>query len=101
MLTHRNSSLLGERGRAATIRETTASRRSHDKGLPQEHEGFDILVNGENRLFADFQLSAIASAGFHKEHYPEDTVQIRNRDRGSWIAMRWLRPDEAVCYRTP
>jgi len=26
--------------------------------------------------FADLELSAIASAGFHKEHYADDNVQI-------------------------
>ena len=44
--------------------------------------GFDIVINGENRLFADLELSAIASAGFHKEHWPQDTVQIRSRASG-------------------
>jgi hypothetical protein len=34
----------------------------------RENAGFDILINGENRLFAGLELSAIASAGFHKEH---------------------------------
>ena len=42
-------------------------------------EGFDIVVNGSDQCFADLELSAIAAAGFHKEHYPNDTVQIRNR----------------------
>jgi hypothetical protein len=49
---------------------------------PRKNEGFDIVINGENRLFADLELSAIASAGFHKEHYPADTVQIRTRADG-------------------
>ena len=47
--------------------------------VPREGAGFDIVINGADRLFADLELSAIASAGFHKEHYPDDTVQIRNR----------------------
>jgi hypothetical protein len=51
--------------------------------LLREDKGFDIVINGENRLFADLELSAIASAGFHKEHYPEDTVQIRTRADGT------------------
>jgi hypothetical protein len=34
-------------------------------------------------LFAELEVSAIASAGFHKEHYPEDTVQIRSRADGT------------------
>lgn len=42
-----------------------------------ENQGFDIIINGVNQLHADLELSAIASAGFHKEHYPADTVQIR------------------------
>lgn len=46
-------------------------------------EGFDIVINGVNELFADLELSAIASAGFHKENYPEDTVQIRRREDGT------------------
>ena len=45
--------------------------------------GFDVMINGENRHFADLALSAIACAGFHKEHFPEDTVQIRTRADGS------------------
>ena len=52
-------------------------------GVPRKDEGFDIVINGVNQLFADLELSAIASAGFHKEHYPEDTVQIRTRSDGT------------------
>ena len=51
--------------------------------VPREDEGFDIVINGVNRYFADLELSAIASAGFHKESSPEDTVQIRSRADGS------------------
>ncbi|HEU5093377.1 MAG TPA: hypothetical protein VFT30_11870 [Nitrospira sp.] len=47
-----------------------------------ENEGFDVVINGENKYFADLELSAIACAGFHKEHSPEDTVQIRTRASG-------------------
>jgi len=50
--------------------------------IPRKNEGFDVVINGENWLFADLELSAIASAGFHKEHYPGDTVQIRTRADG-------------------
>lgn len=50
-----------------------------DKGVKCESEGFDVVINGTNRFFAELELSAIASAGFHKESYPEDTVQIRTR----------------------
>ena len=50
---------------------------------PREDKGFDIVINGVNRLFADLEISAIASAGFHKENYPEDTVQIRTRVDGA------------------
>lgn len=46
-------------------------------------EGYDIVVNGVDRLFAELELSAIAAAGFHKEHYPGDTVQIRARSDGT------------------
>lgn len=46
-------------------------------------EGFDIVVNGSDECFADLELSAIAAAGFHKEHYPNDKVQIRNRSDGT------------------
>ena len=53
-----------------------------DEG-PRKNEGFDIVINGANYLFADLELSAIASAGFHKEHSPEDIVQIRNRADGT------------------
>lgn len=49
----------------------------------QEKEGFDIVINGATRLFADLEFSAIASAGFHKEHFPQDTVQIRTRADGT------------------
>jgi hypothetical protein len=52
-------------------------------GSPREDEGFDIVINGLNRLFADLELSAIASAGFHKENNPEDSVRIRNRADGT------------------
>jgi hypothetical protein len=45
--------------------------------------GFDVIINGANRHFSDLELSAIACAGFHKEHYPEDTVQIRTRADGT------------------
>ena len=51
--------------------------------VPRKHEGFDIIINGVNRLFADLELSAIASAGFLKGNYPEDTVQIRSRADGT------------------
>ena len=51
-------------------------------GVQQDGEGYDIVINGADRLFADLELSAIASAGFHKEHYPEDTIQIRSRATG-------------------
>ena len=54
--------------------------------LPK-HEGFDIVINGVNRHFADLELSAIASAGFHKENYPEDTVRIRARADGTLRAV--------------
>jgi hypothetical protein len=50
---------------------------------PEDKGGFDIVINGENRLFANLELSAIASAGFHKEHNPGDTVQIRTRADGT------------------
>ena len=50
-----------------------------DKGAGREAEGFDIVINGVNRFFAELEISAIASAGFHKENYPEDRVQIRAR----------------------
>ena len=45
----------------------------------QQKQGFDIVINGETRLFADLELSAIASAGFQKDSYPADKVQIRTR----------------------
>jgi hypothetical protein len=51
---------------------------------PRKNEGYDIVINGENVLFADLELSAIASAAFHKEHYPKDTVQIRSRADGAF-----------------
>jgi hypothetical protein len=54
-----------------------------NSGASPEREGFDIVINGVNKLFADLEVSAIASAGFHKEHYPEDTVQIRSRGDGN------------------
>jgi len=50
-----------------------------NKSEPHGAQGFDIVINGEDRLFAELEVSAIASAGFHKENYPEDTVQIRAR----------------------
>ena len=52
-------------------------------GVSRPDQGFDIVINGVNELFADLELSAIASAGFHKENYPEDTVQIRRRADGT------------------
>jgi hypothetical protein len=51
--------------------------------VSRKDEGFDIVINGVNRFFANLELSAIASAGFHKESYPEDTVQIRTRADGT------------------
>ena len=50
---------------------------------PRKNEGYDVVINGENRFFADLELSAIASAGFHKEHYPDDKIQIRTRADGN------------------
>jgi hypothetical protein len=44
-------------------------------GDSRGHEGYDIVINGVNTLFADLEVSAIASAGFHNENYPEDKVQ--------------------------
>ena len=32
--------------------------------------GFDIVINGIDRLFSELEISAIAAAGFHKENYP-------------------------------
>ena len=52
-------------------------------GVQQEDESFDIVVNGVNRWFAELEVSAIASAGFYKESYPENTVQIRTRADGT------------------
>ena len=52
-------------------------------GVQKKGDGFDIVINGADRLFADLELSAVASSGFHKEHYPEDTVQIRTRSDGT------------------
>ena len=52
-----------------------------------ENEGFDVVINGENKYFADLELSAIACAGFHKEHSPEDTVQIRTRAGGVLLTV--------------
>lgn len=54
-----------------------------NNGDAREREGFDIVINGVNQLFAELEVSAIASAGFHKEHYSEDTVQIRARADGT------------------
>jgi hypothetical protein len=54
-----------------------------NSGVSREREGFDIVINGVTELFAELEVSAIASAGFHKEHYPEDTVQIRSRADGT------------------
>ena len=54
---------------------------------PRKNAGYDIVINDETRLFADLELSAIASAGFHKEHYPQDTVQIRTRADGKLRAV--------------
>ena len=42
-------------------------------------KGFDIIINGVARLYAELEVSAVASAGFHKENNPNDTVQIRAR----------------------
>ena len=49
----------------------------------REEKGYDIVINGEDKYFADLELSAIACAGFHKEHAPEDRVQIRTRADGA------------------
>jgi hypothetical protein len=54
-----------------------------NSGGSREREGFDIVINGIDELFAELEVSAIASAGFHKEHYPKDTVQIRSRADGT------------------
>ena len=54
-----------------------------NKDIPRQDGGFEIVINGVSRLVADLELSAIASAGFHKEHYPKDTVQIRTRADGT------------------
>ena len=54
-----------------------------ENNVLSENQGFDIVINGVNRLFADLEVSAIASAGFHKEHYPDDTVQLRTRADGT------------------
>ena len=54
-----------------------------ENGVQQEDEGFDIVVNGVNRWFAELEVSAIASAGFYKESYPENTVQIGTRADGT------------------
>jgi hypothetical protein len=56
-------------------------------GVSRPNEGFDIVINGVNELFADLEVSAIASASFHKEHYPKDTVQIRRRADGTLLTV--------------
>ena len=55
----------------------------YEKRQPTRGKGFDIIINGVKSLFADLELSAIASAGFHKEHHPKDSVQIRSRADGT------------------
>jgi hypothetical protein len=52
-------------------------------GVPRGGEGFDIVINGANRWIADLELSVIAGAGFHKQNYRDDTMQIRTRKDGS------------------
>ena len=60
-----------------------------------ENQGFDIIINGVNQLHADLELSAIASAGFHKEHYPADTAQIRTcADRTLRTVLGYARLEE-------
>ena len=54
-----------------------------ERHLPREGDGFDIVVNGSNRFLADLEVSAMASAGFYKESFPADTVQIRRRKDGT------------------
>jgi hypothetical protein len=54
-----------------------------NSGGSREREGFDIVINGVDELFAELEVSAIASAGFHKENYPDDKVQIRTRADGT------------------
>lgn len=39
-----------------------------EDGVPRDGEGFDILINGATRWFAELKLSAIASVGFHKSN---------------------------------
>ena len=39
--------------------------------------------HGAKRWYSGLEVSAIAAAGFHKENYPEDTVQIRTRADGT------------------
>ena len=53
------------------------------RDVPRGDAGFDVVINGVNQHFADLELSAIACAGFHKEHFPADTVQIRARADGT------------------
>lgn len=52
-----------------------------------QREGYDIIINGECRLFAEMELSAFASAGFHKEHFPQNKVQIRRRADGTLLTV--------------
>jgi hypothetical protein len=54
-----------------------------NKDDPRGNAGFDVIINGANRHFADLELSTIACGCFHKEHFPEDTVQIRSRHNGT------------------
>ncbi|WP_068015117.1 hypothetical protein [Rhodoplanes sp. Z2-YC6860] len=56
--------------------------------MNEQQQGFDIVINGVNRFVADLELSAIASAGFHKEHFPQDTVQICTRANGTLRTVR-------------
>ena len=53
------------------------------KGAPKNDKGFDVVINGVDRYFADLEVSAIACAGFHKEHSPKDTVHIRSHADGT------------------
>ena len=52
-------------------------------GKQPEARSGRLEFRGVDKLFAELEVSAIASAGFHKEHYPEDTVQIRSRADGT------------------
>ena len=56
-------------------------------GILRTNEGFDLLVNGEDRTFRDVKESAYAAARVLKRANGGCIIEIRDRSTGNKVMM--------------